>query len=124
MLVQALYQAQLADQDAAELLQHFADHPDGAAADTAYFESLLPVISAARADYDIQISRYGDIAAAHLDPVERAVLWLGLAELQVSTDVPTKVVINEAVELAKVFGAEGGYRYVNGVLDKAAADLR
>lgn len=124
MLVQALYQAQLSGHEVTDLLTDFADHPDGPAADTAYFEALLPVIAAARSDYDAQIDRYGLITAGKLDPVEKAVLWVGLAELQHSADVPTKVVINEAIELAKVFGAEGGYKYVNSVLDKAAAELR
>ena len=59
-----------------------------------------------------------------LDPVERAVLWIAFAELCFQPDVPTKVILNEAIELAKLYGAEGGYRYINGLLDKASANLR
>ena len=124
MLVQALYQAQLTEQDSEQLLADFADHPDRNGADLAYFRRLLPLVTASCQDYDRLIDRYGEIAAARLDPVEKAVLWLAMAELQHSGEVPPRVVINEAVELAKVFGAEGGYRYVNGVLDKAAAEFR
>jgi N utilization substance protein B len=59
-----------------------------------------------------------------VDPVERAILRLGAYELIEHPEIPYRVVINEAVELAKTFGAEKGHRYVNGVLDKAARDLR
>ena len=65
-----------------------------------------------------------DRAVKALDPVERALLYLGTYELAYRVDVPFKVVINEAVELAKVFGATDSHKYVNGVLDKLAAILR
>jgi len=56
--------------------------------------------------------------------VEHAILWVALAELRGCADIPPKVVINEAIELAKEFGAEGGYRYINGVLDRASTEIR
>ena len=59
-----------------------------------------------------------------VDPVERAILRIGTYELEYRKDVPTRVVIDEAIELAKTFGADHGYRFVNGVLDKVARDLR
>ncbi len=59
-----------------------------------------------------------------MDPVERALLWIGLTELSCQEDVPANVVINEAVELAKEFGATESYRYVNGILDRAAANRK
>ena len=65
-----------------------------------------------------------DRPVAHVDPIERAVLWVGLAELESHPDVPFRVVLNEAVELSKQFGAENGHRFVNAVLDKAAKSLR
>jgi N utilization substance protein B len=85
---------------------------------------LLGQIETARAALDIHISEFGDIPAEQLDPVEHAVLWIALAEFCFQPDVPAKVILNEAIELAKSYGAEGGYRYINGLLNKAAANLR
>ena len=59
-----------------------------------------------------------------MDPIEHGVLWIGLIELQSHDDVPSKVIINEAVELAKEFGAQDSYRYINAILDKVAGKLR
>ena len=123
ILLQALYQIQMAGHDAAQLKTQFAERPEYAAADSAYFEQLLDEIEDARGQLDEAIGQYGDIPAAQLDPVEHAVLWIALAEFRFHTDVPPKVVMNEAIELAKIYGAEGGHKYVNGLLDKAAADL-
>ena len=67
---------------------------------------------------------FGDRPIAQLDPIERAVLWIGMAQLKGKPETPVKVVINEAIELSKTFGAEGGFKYINGVLDKAATALR
>ena len=60
----------------------------------------------------------------NVDPVERAILRIGTYELEYKQDIPTKVIINEAVELAKTFGSDYSYKFINGVLDKVAADLR
>jgi len=65
-----------------------------------------------------------DRPIVQLDPVEHALLWIGVAELSSQADVPTNVIINEAVELAKEFGAQDSFRYINAVLDKAAKSLR
>ena len=70
------------------------------------------------------LSRHVDRPTAELSPVEHSVLLIGTYELKHCLDVPYKVAINEAVELAKSFGGTDGHKYVNGVLDKAAADLR
>jgi N utilization substance protein B len=122
LLLQALYQFQLTGHDRQELERQYSEAPDYAAADTAYFLQLLTEIDSVRAELDEDIVRYGDIVAAQLDPVEHAILWIAFAEFRFHPDVPPKVVINEAIELAKSFGAEGGHRYINGLLDKAAAD--
>ncbi len=124
LLVQALYQLQLASHPVEELLDQFISHPDFSGADREYFELLLNEVMENTDSLDADIAATGDIPGAQLDPVERAILWIAIAELRFQTDVPTKVVINEAVNLAKEFGAEGGYRYVNGVLDKLARQLR
>lgn len=124
LALQALYQLQLTGHEVAELLQQFPQRPDYAGADTAYFATLVQDVAATQPQLDEWIAEFGDIPVEQIDPVERAVLWLALAELDRHPDVPRRVVLNEAVELAKVYGAEGGHRYINGLLDKAAVQLR
>jgi transcription antitermination protein NusB len=124
VLLQALYQMQLTGHSAEELAAQFAEDPAAAGADMEYFSGLLKLVADTHEELDKSIARYGDIPAEQLDPIEHAILWIGMAELRDGSDVPPKVVINEAIELAKAFGAEGGFRYVNGLLDRASADLR
>jgi len=124
LAVQALYQAQLNEPEWSALIAQFRHDQGYPQADTDYFEALLSDAFAARGPLDEDIARYADHAADQLDPVERAVLWVALTELRQRAEVPAAVVLNEAIELAKQFGAEGGYKFVNGVLDQAAADLR
>lgn len=121
--MQALYQIQVAGHDAARLKAQFAERPEYTAADSKYFELLLDQIEDSKDQLDEEITRFGDMPADQLDPVEHAVLWIALAEFRFHKDVPPKVVMNEAIELAKIYGAEGGHKYVNGLLDKLAADL-
>lgn len=121
LLLQALYQSQIAGHDRQELMRQYSEHVDYTAVDSDYFSKLLAEVDGARSELDSDISCYGDIPAEQLDPVEHAILWIAFAEFHFHPDVPPKVVINEAIELAKSFGAEGGHRYINGVLDKAAA---
>jgi N utilization substance protein B len=124
LLVQALYQHQLAGHGAAELLNQFSHEKDFTKVDVDYFRGLLGEILADRAGLDELIAGDADRPLAQLDPVEHAVLWLGLAELRGHPEVPVKVVIAEAVQLAREFGATDGHRYVNALLDKAAGRLR
>ncbi len=124
MLLQAFYQMQISGHSVEEVAEQFVDHPEAATADLKYFDQLLTTIAETRDQLDIDINGFGDIQVERLDPVEHAILWIALAELRGRDDVPPKVVINEAIELAKTFGAEGGYRYINGLLDKASAELR
>lgn len=124
LIVQALYQAQISGFDVSLLREQFHANPDFVACDGDYFEALLNEVHDHQKRLDEDISDWGDISAEHLDPVERAVLWLALAELRFHDNVPVPVIINEAVELAKTFGADGGHRYVNGLLDKAGHKLR
>lgn len=124
LLVQALYQHQLAGHGAAELLNQFSHEKDFAKVDVDYFRALLGEILNDRAGLDALIAGDADRPLAQLDPVEHAVLWLGLAELRGHPEVPVKVVIAEAVQLAREFGATDGHRYVNALLDKAAGRLR
>ena len=119
LLVQALYQQQLADSGCEEILRQFRPRPEYAEADTEFFTELLRASLEQSGDFDRQISQVSDISVDRIDPVERAVLWAALAEMQ-SGDTRRAVIINEAVELAREFGADQGYRFVNAVLDRWA----
>ncbi len=119
-LVQALYQRQLGGQDWQDLHRQYSGDPAFARADAGYFRAALEAICSAAQPLDEELGRYSDIPPERLDPVEHAILQLGLWELMAQPDVPYRVVINEAVELAKRFGATDGHRYVNAVLDRAS----
>ncbi len=124
LAMQALYQSQIGGHSLEELQEQYAAVPEYKICETEYFDSLLSQAHEHREQIDKDIGEYGDIIAAQLDPVERAVLWIALAEIRFHDDVHVAVVINEAVELTKKFGAEGGHRYVNGLLDKAGRKIR
>ena len=124
LLVQALYQRQLAGHTAAEIVAQFSSQKDFEKVDVEYFRRLLGEILADTAGLDALIAGDADRPVAQLDPVEHAILWLGLTELRAHPEIPVKVVINEAVQLAKEFGATDGHRYINALLDKVAPKLR
>lgn len=120
MLLQALYQWQLTGHELGELRHQFAGQPAYARIDRDYFDAQLQCIVEGAAGLDETIAAAADRPVVQLDPVEHAILWIGLAELTQRTDVPPKVAINEAVELAKEFGASDGHRYINAILDAVA----
>lgn len=124
LLLQALYQHQVAGHGAGELLDQFCAQPQFAQVDGDYFRELLTEILASRQWLDERIAAGADRPLAQLDPVERAVLWIGIAELTRRSDVPARVAINEAIELAKEFGAQDSYRYVNAILDGVSGEAR
>ncbi len=124
LAMQAFYQSQLTGHALDVLQDQFREQSEYTACDSAYFEALLVDVDTHRTQLDADIAAYSDIVPEQLDPVEHAILWLALAEMRFHEDVPVPVVINEAIELAKLFGAEGGHRYVNGLLDKAGQNLR
>lgn len=119
LLVQALYQQQLAGSDADEILAQFCRREEYGHADSEFFTDLLRAATARRDELDREISAASDIPVERIDPVERAVLWSALAEMQ-GRGTRRAVVINEAVDLAREFGADQGYRFVNAVLDRWA----
>ena len=123
-LAQALYQLQVGGQPWQDVHQQFVADPEFADADPDYFREALAYIAEQRAALDERIVSFSDVDLARLDPVEHGILWLGLYELSVRADVPYRVVINEGVELTKRFGATDGHKYVNAILDRAAAALR
>lgn len=124
LLLQALYQWQLTHHDVDALEAQFVARPEYEGIDGEYFSALLREVIEDVASLDESLAAVGDRPVEQLDPVERAILWGALAEFMHHDDVPPKVIINEAVRLAKQFGAEDGHRYVNAVLDKASRQLR
>ena len=124
LAMQALYQWQLTGQSAAELRNQYAEEEGWGDADADYFRELLNGITEGAAGLDAALAGLIDRPVGQLDPVERAVLLIGLYELGHRPEVPWRVVINEGVELAKRFGATDGHKFVNAVLDRASRSLR
>jgi len=124
LLVKALYQWQLAGHDLDELSRQFKALAEYGRVDQQYFDTLLSRITTEFEGLDTIIARYAARGLNQLDAVGRAILLLALAELKFCPDVPPKVVINEAVELAKRYGAAQSYKFINAVTDKAACELR
>ena len=124
LAIQALYQWQMAGQDTGVIVDHFLLEQDAKKFDSDYFTELVKGVPARLSELDGALASCVDRPLESVDPVERAILRVGAYELIEHPEIPYRVVINEAVELAKTFGAEQGHRYVNGVLDKAARALR
>lgn len=124
LLAQALYQANLAGHDCDELLSQFRQRQEFARVDAKLFQQLLTGVFEHRENIDDIIKRLADRPTEQIDPVEFAILSIGLLEITEHLDTPYRVVINEAVQIAKRFGAEDGHKYINALLDKAAAEYR
>ena len=124
LAVQALYRVQLNDGPWQDLVSEFATDEDMPRADGEYFEELMRGVAGGRAGLDARLAGWTDRPPAELDPVEHAVLLLGSWELAERPDIPFRVVISEAVKLARRFGATDGHKFVNAVLDRAARELR
>jgi N utilization substance protein B len=124
LLVKALYQWQIAGHSVAELSAQFAADDDFERCDRDFFGQLLAVTVENVPALDVVIARQATRGIEQLDAVGRAILLVGLAELKFRDDVPSKVVINEAIELAKRFGTTDSFKFVNAVLDKSSRELR
>ena len=122
--LQALYQWHLTGQDAGEILAQFREEQDFSNVDTELFATLVRKISRDQAIIDEKIEPFLDRPLNQLDVIEHVILSIGAYELLNSIEVPHQVVIDEAINLAKLFGAEQGHSFINGVLDKAAKQLR
>jgi N utilization substance protein B len=120
LALQALYRWQLNDCPWQDLVQEFAGEEDMSRADADYFRALIEGVCDEREALDRSLAPLLDRKPAELDPIEHALLLIGSYELQHRPDVPYRVVINEAVGLARRFGATDGYKYINGVLDRLA----
>jgi transcription antitermination protein NusB len=124
LALQALYQFQINPRPWAETELEFAADPEAERVDLEYFRMLIAAIATNREALDMHLARLCEIPPAELDPVEHAVLWLGLHELKACPELPYRVALAEAVQLTKQFGATDGHKFVNAVLDRAAQELR
>ncbi len=124
LALQGLYQWLIAGGDADTIDAQLREHEGYAKCDSVHFDALLRGSIEQAAVLDAALARHVDRKTTELSPVEHGVLMIGAYELTHCLDIPYKVAINEAVELAKSFGGTDGHKYVNGVLDKVAADLR
>lgn len=122
--LQALYQWQLAGSALSDIEAQFLSSNDMEKVDRIYFHDLLHGVPGQVGELDEALRPFLDRRVEELSQVEKALLRLGAFELKERLDVPYRVVINEGIELAKVFGAEDSFKYVNGVLDKLARRLR
>ncbi len=122
--MQALYQWHMAGAALSDIEAEFRADYDFAHVDLEYFQALLHGVPAHVDELESAFAPLLDRKLEELDPIERTLLRMGTYELIERLDVPYKVVINEAVALAKKFGATDSHKYINGVLDKAARQLR
>lgn len=123
--VQALYQWEMNNSDVEEIISEFLnERSEIKKADAEYFCELVTGTLANMANLINELKPYLDRPIDSLDPVERAVLLVGLYELIYRPDLPWRVVVNESVELAKMFGAEQSHKFINGVMDKVAHKIR
>jgi transcription antitermination protein NusB len=124
LALQGLYQWQLSSASADDIIGQLRLSQNIKDTDTDYFERLLRGAIADSGKLSDSFSPYLDRPLAQLDPIERGIFLLSTFELSACPEVPFRVVLNEAVELAKKFGAEESHKYVNAVLDRAASQLR
>lgn len=122
--MQALYQWQMTKYPVSEVELQFLTDYDFSRVDVEYFHDIIHHIPASLAELEQAFTPFLDRAIDELDPIELALLRLGSYELVKRIDIPYKVVINEAVALAKKFGATDGHKYINGVLDQLAQQVR
>jgi len=124
LVLKAVYRGMLNDSELSQVFRDMRDDPDYNKADEAYFKHLLQAVTENLVAIDGKIVNFIDRAISELSPVEHAILRIAGCELMFDLTIPYRVVINEGVELAKVFGGTDGHKYINGVLDKFAADVR
>jgi len=122
--VQALYQWQMAGQNLSEIERQFLEEERLKDAQKSYFVELFYGVPKNLEAIDQALSEFVDRPVDMIDPVERAILRIGVYELLHRLDMPYRVVLNEGINLAKYFGADGSHKYINGILDKVAQQKR
>ena len=124
LALQGLYEWQMSDNSPAEIIARLKDTKEAQGMDTDYFQELMLQVPAQVETLDKHLQVYMERDLADIDWVERAALRLGAYELTVRLDIPYRVAINESVELAKRYGADQSHKFINGILDKLAAEVR
>lgn len=124
LVLKAVYRGMLNQSDLAQVFRDMLDDPDYNKADESYFRQLLQSVTANVNEIDSRLVDFIDRPIVELSPVEHAILRIAGCELMFDLSIPYRVVINEGVELAKLFGGTDGHKYINGVLDKFAASVR
>lgn len=122
--VKAVYRSMLNATDLKQVFRDMTDDPDYNKADEAYFKQLLNAVISNRPALDEKITQLVDRPMTELSPIEHAILCVSGCELIYDVSIPYRVAINEGVELAKIYGGTDGHKYINGVLDKLAAEVR
>ncbi len=124
LALQALYRWQINEGPWQDVIHELDSSEDMPRADREYFRDLVRAICDMHVELDAELAAWTDRKPSELDPIEHAVLLIGVHELKAHVEVPYRVVLSEAVGLAKRFGATDGYKFVNAVLDRAAKVLR
>jgi N utilization substance protein B len=124
LAMQGLYEWQMSANAPLDILNNYKQQHDLKDVDLEYFQALLLGVPDHLRDLDQSLSPYLSRPLKEVDPIELAILRLAAYELRYCPEVPYRVVLNEAVELAKTFGAEAGHKFVNGILDKLALTTR
>jgi len=124
LVLKAVYRGMLNQSEMSAVYRDMADDPDYAKADEAYFKQLLEAVGEHATELDEKMAAFIDRQVSELSPIEHAILQISGCELMFDMSIPYRVVINEGVELAKIYGGIDGHKYINGVLDKLAADVR
>jgi N utilization substance protein B len=122
--VQALYQWQMTGQSLTDIERQFLEEDRLKDTQKTYFYELFEGVPKNLDDIDLTLTEFVDRPVDKIDPVERAILRIGVYELLHRLDMPFRVILNEGINLAKCFGADGSHKYVNGILDKVAQKKR
>lgn len=122
--LKAIYRHFMNEGELRQIRREMADDPEFARIDEGYFGQLIEGVMSHLEALDAQIAKFIDREIRELSPIEHSILCLSAYELLYDVSIPYKVAINEGVELAKLYGGIDGHKYVNGVLDKIAADCR
>ena len=117
LLLQVIYQRLINDDNLETLIKQSKDRKEYSRIDQEYFEILLNEIIENQQEIEELTSEHFDRSAEQINPVEKVIIWIAANEILFHSDIPVPVVLNEAIELAKLFGAEGSFQYVNAVLD-------
>ena len=124
LVLKAVYRGMINASELKQVISDAKEDPEYVKADEAYFRQLLDGVTTKTDDLDTQIAVFIDRKITELSPIEHAILRISSFELMFDATIPYRVAINEGVELAKLYGGVDGHKYINGVLDKIAAQAR